>query len=404
MSSVDSALSVSRMNFSMIPDINISVQKNTQTFFPQSSVSADGSNILYNLNTGTQVIDPAKSYMYIDLEIDGGDTASSIANIGALWSSIVIQSRQGIELSRLMNPGQYFIGKRLWSMTFDDRLMLAHQEAINFTFDEAVPVSGTRSVKFVMPLQFLPFFNPLNNVLYPPQVMSGLRMTFQNATVNSAFSSATPITAFRVRSELRLSCITLADSYTRRLNELSASSGLNILFSEAFPSSFTSNSTAVNFQVSKACTKALNVVVMCRKTSDINSATANSYNEVIYPYSSISCQSGATYYPNQPLLTASDSKYDLTEAYHYSLINASPSLRASVRYEHFYRVANNESVHYQSLLDGDTPMTGIVLNNSKSLNINANVRNTGPDDREYLVYLCHVRLARFFLNSSTVND
>ena len=113
MSTVDSALSVSRMNFSMIPDINIAVQKNTQTFFPQSAVSSDGSNILYNLNTGTSVVDPSKSYMYVDLEIDGGDTLTSLPNLGALWSSIVVQSRQGIELSRLMNPGQYFIGKKL---------------------------------------------------------------------------------------------------------------------------------------------------------------------------------------------------------------------------------------------------------------------------------------------------
>jgi len=139
--------------------------------------------------------------------------------------------------------------------------------------------------------------------------------------------------------------------------------------------------------------------MISRNSSNVDEKTVDNYLSNPYDYSRIQIQAGSVFYPNSPLEVPSAA--NSREAYHYVLTNLAPDYDCSIRYSVFE--AAGQAVFGQNLKENNRgQLTGILLNNSRSLLVNATMDSA--TSRIFNSYLEHVRLVRVFSNNVVVRD
>ena len=393
----DTLLNVNALDYGMPPIPSIATGRTQISVFPQTVTASAGGNVIFNVSSGSQFIHGPTSYIVVDMAVTGGDATTRVNSVESLFSNVVVTAQNGVELCRVNNFPVHAVKQR-WQYSFNKR------ELTMATGGVYAQTSGT--TRFILRLDSIPIFK--NKNLLPPQLMEGLRIQLTVNSINHAFKSpvASPVTAFTVTPTLKLDAVTLADTFLRRVNEISASSGLVLLHEEPFHSEATSNTPNLNISINKACSKATEFVLFSRETADVEDVTKDSYSMEPYNFSSIQLQAGSQYYPIQPLTQSATGLRTSTEAYHYSLVNLAPDYKCSALYSYFYQAHSSilgcEALFGQNLREGDDPMTGVLLNNSRSLLVSAVLGSTA--NRLFTAYLSHVRLIRCFNNSTVVRD
>ena len=398
-SMADSLLNTNNLNYGMPPMPSVATGRTHISVFPQTVSSSQGGNIIFNVSSGSQFINGPGSYLQISLTTVGGNAATMLAGVSSLFSNVIITAQNGVELCRV-NDLPMYMQKGKYQMQHDKRVLLKDTEGLY-----KVLAAGAGTYKFILRLDALPIFH--NKQLLPPNLMEGLRVQLGLNSVARAFKSAVAITSFSVESVLKLDSITLADAFLRRVNEISANQGLVLMHEEPFHSETSSSTVNLNFNINKACSKAVEFCLLPRLSANVDSPTVNSSSTEPYNISAIQLQAGSQYYPIQPLTQTGNGLNTSTEPFHYVLVNATNGkYNSSVHYDHFYQdfsaTTGCEAAYFQNLREGSANLSGVLLNNSRSLIINATMGSAVG--RLFTSYLSHIRMVRVFSQTVIVRD
>lgn len=398
-SMADSVMNVNNLNYGMPPMPSVATGRTHISVFPQTVSASQGGNIIFNVSSGSQFINGPGSYLQISLTTVGGNNLTMMSSVSSLFSNVIVTAQNGVELSRVNDLAMY-MQKGKYHMTHDKRVLLKDTEGLY-----KVLAAGAGTYKFILRLDALPIFK--NSQLLPPQMMEGLRVQFGVNSIARAFKSAVAVSSFTVTSVLKLDAVTLGDAFLRRVNEISANQGLVLMHEEPFHSETSSSTVNLNFNINKACSKAVEFCLLPRLSANVDSATVNSSSTEPYNFSSVQLQAGSQYYPIQPLTQTGNGLNTSTEPFHYVLVNATNGkYNSSVHYDHFYQDFSGstgcEAAFFQNLREGSSNMSGVLLNNSRSLLVNSTMGSAVG--RLFTSYLSHVRLCRYFQNNSIVRD
>ena len=408
-STADALLGANGMAYAMPPALSVATSRRGITNFPQVASSSNGSQIIYSLNTGDGFIHGPSSYMKMTVTIQKGSSGAgsdrvATDNIGALFDTVTVSTRSGVEICRVQEFGLYcskYVRSKYGSAKFD-------RTGASLRYDKEVQSGATiapftSTFNAVLPLSLIPCF--AEDVLLPPQLMEGLRIRFDLATVATAFRvTGLAVDSYSVVSDMMLDSTILSDAFVRRIGEISAKDGLVLIHKEPFHTIVNTSQASLNFDVKKSATMAVEFMVIPRVGTVASTAT-NTQESLPYPFTSMQIQVGSVYYPNQPLLQ-SGAPTDLTsaETYYYVQNQLMEHFDNHFLYEEFHAAPANKcsAMFVQGLRDSSDPMSGIVLNNSRALLCNATFHSS--TSRRIDAYLVHLRLVRVFQNNSVVRD
>jgi len=421
----------------MEPQLGICSARTHTIGFPQQSVYTNGETITWDSQTGSFYVDPVGCYLKFSVvPVYASSESKKAVGFGSgsacnLFSRIVVRTRSGKELTRVENLNllakfkQIYTHPTTWINTigraqgFSDPTIVTPTQSC-----DTVPEGGKT---FIIPLcAIIPFFNTVSAKMLMPQIMEGLRIEISLESPSLAFcavdqTDAAPsvVASYNIiRPEIHWDCYTLADQFARRLAEIAATKGLNLLHREYFHTSVSSNNTDFNFDIKKAASKALSAHVICRDQSNLSGAAVprvDGFGSSKYDYTYVQSQIGSLYNPNQPLITGVDVNSNM-EGYYFALYGAnsySYDNISCITPENFtgqgYAIDADRTDYNNTMLNFnlnksniENNITGTVVNNSRALLIN--LKRTQSTDVRIDAYLCHVRAVKVFTSNAVVLD
>jgi len=384
---VESLLAVNQLQFTLPPQLGIATSRKHVVMFPQQASYTGASTVIIDSQTGSTYVDPFNSYFVfkVKMTVTGGGGfyswgSGSVANV---IDRIIVRSRSGKELSRVESfplwakYSQLYSKNRDWLQTIGRSQGYSNYNIAptNTTFGDSF-TSG-ELYTFILPLNLIPCFAPLNGKLLPPQLMEGLRLEITLLNPASAVSTyqGTAITAVtsEVTPELHYDCFTIADQFARKIIDMSARSGLKLLYEEAFHTLVVSGTSTINFDIKKACSKGLRLMLIPRDSATVvnNDPVGSSQ----YSFLTQQINIGSEYIPNQKLTTGVDSKSFL-ESY-YQTMFAHNSLGGSTCVSPTEYLGSDVRTKYNGAMtcftlnkSNVTGLNGFVINNSRALVVN----------------------------------
>ena len=419
---VESLLAVNQLLYSLPPQLGIATSRKHVVMFPQQASYTGASTIIIDSQTGSTYVDPFNSYFVfkVALTTNGGVPWSwgsgSVAN---LIDRIIVRSRSGKELSRVDSFPLWAKYSQLYSKSLDWNQTIGRSqgypdydlEAKDDQYGDSY-VSGA-TYTFILPLHLIPCFAPLNGKLLPPQLMEGLRLeiTLANPAATVApFNSANAITTVSsvVTPELHYDCFTIADQFARKIIDMSARSGLKLLYEEAFHTLVVANTTTINFDIKKACSKGLRLMLIPRNSAVVGVVNNDPVASNPYPFLTQQINIGSEYIPNQKLTTGIDSKSFL-EAY-YQTMFAHNALDGSTSIAPIDYLGSDNRTTYNSAMtcftlnkSNVTGLNGFVINNSRALVVNL-TRTALPAALRVDAFLVHLRSLDVMVSNVSVAD
>ena len=243
--------------------------------------------------------------------------------------------------------------------------------------------------------------------------MEGLRLeiTLANPAATVApFDSAFPLTTVTsvVTPELHYDCFTIADQFARKIIDMSARSGLKLLYEEAFHTLVVANTTTINFDIKKACSKGLRLMLIPRDSAVVGVVNNDPVASNPYPFLTQQINIGSEYIPNQKLTTGVDSKTFL-EAY-YQTMFAHNALGGSTSIAPIDYLGSANRTTYNSAMtcftlnkSNVTGLNGFVINNSRALVVNL-TRTALPAALRVDAFLVHLRSLDVMVSNVSVAD
>jgi hypothetical protein len=418
---VESLLAVNQLQFTLPPQLGIATSRKHVVMFPQQASYTGASTIIIDSQTGSTYVDPFNSYFVfrVALTTNGGNPWSwgsgSVAN---LIDRIIVRSRSGKELSRVESfPlwakfSQLYSNGRDWNRTISRSQGYADYgiDPTNATYGDSNASGDTYS--FVLPLHIIPCFKPLNGKLLPPQLMEGLRLEITLAspvaTITSYNATALTTVTSVVTPELHYDCFTIADQFARKIIDMSARSGLKLLYEEAFHTLVVANTTTINFDIKKACSKGLRLMLIPRNNAVVGVANSDPSGSNTYPFLTQQINIGSEYIPNQKLTTGIDSKTFMEGYYQTMFAHNALSGSTSISPDEYLGSANRST--YNSAMtcftlnkSNVTGLNGFVINNSRALVVNL-TRTALPADLRVDAFLVHLRSLDVMVSNVSVAD
>ena len=432
----ESLIQLNKLSYQMAPQLGICSARTHTVGFPQQSTYANGETMTWDSQTGAFYVDPVGSYLKFTvthtLAAVRSDTNAKCFGSGSacnLFSRIVVRTRSGKELTRVENLNLLAKYQQIYSQPFDWINTIGRAQGfsnpatVGVKYADEVPRDGKT---FIIPLcAIIPFFNTVGNgVMLPPMVMEGLRCEITLADPNVAFCNVDQntgdekqgVTSYAIlRPEIHWDCYTLADQFARRIGEIAATKGLNLLHKEYFHTSVGFEGSQLNTDVKKACSKALSAHVICRVAANIPLAVKDSFNSAPYDWTSIQSQIGSLYNPNQPITLSDVTVNGNMEAYYFSLYGADVyryghnSIITPENFTGEVQTAGNKTQYNNCMINfnlnksNTSDIVGSVINNSRALLINMTRAATIAGSR-IDAYLVHVRAVKVFTSNAVVLD
>jgi hypothetical protein len=416
---VESLLAINQLQFTLPPQLGIATSRKHVVMFPQQASYTGASTIIIDSQTGSTYVDPFNSYFVFKVALTTNVPWSwgsgSVAN---LIDRIIVRSRSGKELSRVESfPlwakfSQLYSNGRDWVQTIGrSQGYVAYGVApTNSSYGDSYTSADTHT--FILPLHVIPCFKPLNGKLLPPQLMEGLRLEITLANPATAVTSynATPLTSVSsvVTPELHYDCFTIADQFARKIIDMSARSGLKLLYEEAFHTLVVSNTTTINFDIKKACSKGLRLLLIPRDSAVVGVVNADPVASNPYPFLTQQINIGSEYIPNQKLTTGTDSN-NFIEAY-YQTMFAHNALSGSTSISPTDYLGTPDRKTYNSAMtcftlnkSNVTGLNGFVINNSRALVVNL-TRVALPAGLRVDAFLVHLRSLDVMVSNVSVAD
>jgi len=368
MSKRQGLIAVNDLMYVLEPDLSVASNKTHKNHFFQQSEYSGGSNAICILNSGADYIDTRRSWLQFDVELTVDDVVPPTiaapdngvdhpendvchASFGAhgsacnLIQSILISTRSGDELAHLFEFG--LMQNMLIPLAYGREWMDGPGKLMGMgggiqNKDRGGFGEGG-SKRFCIPMYCLaPLFG--YGRLMPSMLMSGLRIEINFAEPAKAYQMVTsnrvtrfinnpvisrPVerkSSYKIKSpQFVLSSVQLSDSIQRALNELSATNGLEIVYTDyAHTNGGQSITSDINTEIRKSCSRALKAFARVRnvgydtsKTLDWTRYNANdptgkgmeSSNDSFraeqeFPFTEYQWQLGSLYFPQQPVTGA----------------------------------------------------------------------------------------------------
>lgn len=298
MSKRQGLISVNDLNYVLEPDLSVASNKTHKNHFFQSTEYSPSHSAICILNSGADYIDTRRSWLQFDVEMYA--PAGVHASFGAHGSacnfieSILISTRSGDELCHLFNFN--LMQNMLIPLAYGREWVDGPGQLMGF--GGGIPSSNpvAKSRRLCIPMYVLaPLFG--YGRLMPSMLMSGMRIEINWAKPSQAYQLFTTTKAMRpaaaatpskttfmdadssyriVNPQFVLSSIQLSDSIQRALNELSATNGLEIVYTDYAHTPFygSNDLTVINTEIRKSCSRALKAFARVRSVG---------YNSVPFP-------------------------------------------------------------------------------------------------------------------------
>jgi len=405
----ESLLQVNSMLYKMAPEINIVSKRSHVTDFAQQSSYSNGETIVWDTQTGALYAKGKQSYMVFKVTTVGGAGDFGSGSSANLFNRIVVRHKTGKEWCRLEDAN--LITKFLQKYKCDDNYFA--KLGISQGYPTGAGGSGsegdltgdlTGGYVYVLPMNVIPCFE--QDKLLPPQALSGCRIELSTENVSTAIGGAGPVTSYTISNPvIKWDTFELADQFARKVSEIASSKGLNLLHKEYFHTTVANTATQFNFDIKKACSKALKCMVVSRVSSQIALASVDSMASEGFTYTKFQAHIGSQYYPNSPLEVDGVSAEDINEMYYYTCNamdgqdgpcynNGSVSAADYLTFEAMIAIDLNKS--------NVSGMAGEVLNNSRALLWDITFNTSVA--RQLDVWLQHLRAAKFYLSNVEVKD
>lgn len=204
---VKGMMALNDLNYQLNPDLSVVVNRTHKTQFPQTQDYTNGQATIFIVNSGSDFVDPARSWLSLDVVVPEFPGLSNPKPVGSaeykstealpyhniylnhyfgpsgsilnLIDSVLVSSRSGDELSRVSNYAQManmhlpvYFGQD-WMDSIGSNLGMASHIGAPNTWADTPNEQGAQ--RFCIPLYLLsPFFN--YGRLMPSAIMSGLRI------------------------------------------------------------------------------------------------------------------------------------------------------------------------------------------------------------------------------------
>lgn len=422
---VDSLLQVNQLSYRMPPQISIA-QKVTHTImYSQQSQYNNGQTVVFDMQSGNSFVDATCSYLRFVVTPSAGTHSFGSGSCQNLFERVVVRTRSGRELSRCENLNllNKFMDRYMksdnWQKTVGKSMGYSQESKTAAIYGDAVPAAGKL---YVVPLCSLAgCFNIIGSKLLPPQMMSGLRIEIRLADP-SCFSSVSQagvpanLASYTIdRPEIHLKEYTLNDNFARKISEM-ANQGLNCLYFEHYNTIVATTTNAVNYDIKKAVSKAVQLSVISREQANINEAGRDIFQATPFSYETIQSNCGSDYIPNQPLqLNGTADANNINEMYYYALEESNklePWDPSSVTPQQYLGrendgtendVFSNGMVVFNWNRSNTSQLAGYTVSNSRSLLINLKQEGVAKNLR-IDTYLTFIRLAKYMNTNALVLD
>jgi hypothetical protein len=382
--------------------------------------------MIFDIQTGSAFVDPQASYFRFVVKPADSLHSFGSGSVGNIFTRVVVRTATGKELSRVEDANLLIKMMDVWQNSYDWKTTAGSaqgysSEPITATrYSSIVPSTGKL---FIIPFQtVMPCMSPHGAKLVPPNLMSGLRIELTLAGANDAFCSSnqgslTSLASYEVLNvEAHLKTHELADAFQRKIQEMSVQ-GLNYLYKEHFHTIVSpgTGSSNINFDVKKACSKALTARIVSRLSTDLTTAGKDRMSSYEYSYTSHQAKIGSDYFPNAPLaITGSPTANNVNEAYYYALYAQDKLDRwnpAGVSATEYLGAAPTGSVNdvyssgviaYNFNKSNVSDMAGYTISNSRALLVDL-IQDTAENVR-LDVYLTFLRLAKVYQSNCVVLD
>jgi hypothetical protein len=409
-----SILGVNNLVYALQPDLSVAVSRTMIKQFPQAQKHTSRDSMIFTLNSGSSYIDFRDSYLSIDV--------TNLSNAGSAWfgsaggsacnffNRLTITSRSGQVLERIDRANQLAAIRVLYEkspgwLATAGSLMGAGVSAANLAW------TPSTSVRFIIPLGCLSVFANTCKQLVPAQCASGMRIELlledgAKSMVQSegtATSSAYEITA----ASLNLQSYLLSDVVLRTLNEMSASSGLEIVHETVYGAVGQRSSTMLTTELGKSASRCLKALYHERPVT--TSLQADPFASPVYSSSyyvqELQYRLGAQYFPNTSI--RGDSARQSAPELYASTLQAFGQLPSAVPTmcvsEANFR--NGAAVYAQSFERSNTlDLAGQPSSNSRIINLVARFVDTSTSPRESEFFLFFAQLIRVFSSNSVVEQ
>lgn len=416
----DSLLQVNQLSYRLPPQISIASKCTHVINYPQQASYNGGQTMIFDCQTGSQFVDPAASYLRLVVKPSASTHGFGSGSVANIFNRVVVRTATGKELSRvedaslIMKMLDVYNNSNDWKSTTGRSQGYSADPTAATAYGLAIPSTGKL---FIIPIQTLmPCMSPHGAKLVPPNIMSGLRIELTLNSVDKAFAQVNQtaglvnLASYEVSTpELHLKVHELADAFQRKIQEMSQS-GLNYLYKEHFHNIVSPGANSnINFDVKKACSKALTARIMTRPATI--GAGRDHHASAVYNYIKIQTHIGSDYFPNQPLqVDATPSANNINESYYYALY-AQDKLEkwnpSSVAPDTYLGVAdytkfNNGVVAFNFNKSNISDLAGYTTSNSRALLVD--LQQDSAVDVRLDVFLTFLRLCKAYASNAVVLD
>ena len=412
-------MQLNKLTYRVPPSLSVAKERRYVENFAQQRTYGDSQTIVFNCNTGSQFLDAKRSYITFKLKLPTGSTgdfgAGSCAN---LFRSIRVKARSGVEVCRLEGANLWSHVYQRWNCPRNAFSSVLEAQGYNTPIPGAIDGTGTtlaNGANVVFPLHLIPCFN--QSRLIPPQLADGMIIELELQTLGNAIfrkpaTGVAPTDYTISELKIRWDAYDLADAFDRKINEMAARDGLNLVHREYYRTLVSGNQTDYQYDIKKSCSKALGVYVCPRLTANINNLEAdsnvlNDQKVVRYQF-----QVGSTYYPNAPMTNASSgvppTAQSSAEAYYYSLASwhrtdchkdQDVSLPRFVGTGDPIKMGIASTSFCKSQV---SDLAGVMVNSARACNVD--IQCDGAESRRLDTWLAHARLVKCYLENCVVSD
>lgn len=421
----ESLLEVNQLSYKLPPQISIASRCTHVINYSQQSSYKNGDTVIFDCQTGSQFVDPAASYLKLTVKPVASGYCFGSGSAGNLFARVTVKTATGKELSRVEDANliikmlDVYNNSKEWRNTVGKSQGYSNPADIKASvYADAVPTTGK---VFILPVQsFMPCMNPHGAKLVPPNLMSGLRLEIGLADASTAFcavnQSGVPVNlaSYTVdQCELHLKAHELADAFQRKIAEMSQK-GLNYLYKEHFHNIISPGTNSnINFDVKKACSKAMTVRIMARLSTIGNGR--DKLASTPFAFNKMQAHIGSDYFPNSPLtIDGAPTADNVNEAYYYAIY-------AQDKLEKWNPTGVDPKEFLGRTVDGtvnDVYSSGIVSFNMNKSNVSdlagyttsnsrallVDLQKSGSDDIRIDCYLTFLRLCKSYLSNAIVLD
>jgi hypothetical protein len=306
-------LAVNDLTYLLEPDLSVAVGVTHKNHFFQSTTYESSQRAVCILNSGADYIDTRDSYLQFNLKLEKAGKAyfgaqGSVVNI---IKTITVSTRSGDEISRVVDCNR--LNQMLTGYRFDSNWVQTIGQTIGYG-KSSINNANNPETTYCIPLYLLSDFFGYGRLL-PSMIMSGLRIEIEfessavafvhsadgttvttadpakpwvttavdsrygdvripatSAAATTQGGTAVDLGGYTVKQpQIVCKSVQLTDATQRALNEMSATNGLEIVYTdfERTETQFGSTTGAMHVEVRKACSRALQAYARIR-VSDPN--------------------------------------------------------------------------------------------------------------------------------------